>query len=122
MATAHKQISGRQRRHRRVRKRVRGTAERPRLCVFRSLRYIYAQVIDDEDGRTLVAADSREPSLLSNGASRRSIDAARAVGRTIGERAKTAGITKVVFDRGGYLYHGRIRGVAEGAREAGLEF
>jgi len=122
VASVHSKLTGRQRRHRRVRKDVAGVPERPRLCVFRSLRYIYAQVIDDEDGRTLVAADSREPGLLGNGASRRSIDAARAVGRTIGERAKTAGITKVVFDRGGYLYHGRIRGVAEGAREAGLEF
>jgi len=122
VASVHSKRTGRQRRHWRVRKRVTGVPERPRLCVFRSLRYIYAQVIDDEDGRTLVAADSREPGLLDNGASRRNIDAARAVGKTIGERAKSAGIARVVFDRGGYLYHGRVRGLAEGAREAGLEF
>ncbi|HUU54836.1 MAG TPA: 50S ribosomal protein L18 [Armatimonadota bacterium] len=122
MASVHSKLTGRQRRHRRVRKHVGGARERPRLCVFRSLRYIYAQVIDDEDGRTLVASDSREPGLLDNGDSRRNTAAARAVGKKIGERAKTAGITKVVFDRGGYLYHGRVRGVAEGAREAGLEF
>ena len=122
MASVHNKRTGRQRRHWRVRKRVSGAPERPRLCVFRSLRNIYAQIIDDEDGRTLVAADSREPGLLGNGASRRNIAAARAVGKTIGERAKTAGIGKVVFDRGGYLYHGRVQGLAEGAREAGLEF
>ncbi|MCJ7822461.1 MAG: 50S ribosomal protein L18 [Armatimonadetes bacterium] len=122
MATVHKQISGRQRRHRRVRKRVRGTAERPRLCVFRSLRYIYAQVIDDDAGRTLARADSREPELAPDGASRGSIPAANAVGRALAERTKQVGLARVVFDRGGYLYHGRVRALAEGAREAGLEF
>ena len=122
MPTVHKKISGRIRRHRRVRKRVRGTAERPRLCVFRSLRYIYAQVIDDEAARTLAAADSREPELLPNGASRRTVEAAHAVGKAIGERAAAAGVNRVVFDRSGYLYHGRVRAVAQGAREAGLEF
>jgi len=114
------------RRHRRVRKKVQGTAERPRLCVFRSLRGIYAQVIDDEagegQGRTLAQAESREPGLLAEGASRRDAAAARAVGRAIGERARAAGITRVVFDRGGCLYHGRVKALAEGAREAGLEF
>ena len=122
MAIVQTKRRGRQRRHWRVRKHVSGAPERPRLCVFRSIRYIYAQIIADEGSRTLVAADSREPGLLGDGASRRSIDAARTVGKTIGERAKAAGITKVVFDRGGYLYHGRVRGLAEGAREAGLEF
>jgi len=101
---------------------VRGTSERPRLCVFRSLRYIYAQVIDDESGRTLAAADSREPELAANSGARGNTEAARQVGKAIGERAKTAGIGKIVFDRGGYIYHGRVRAVAEGAREAGLEF
>lgn len=115
-------LRGRDRRRRRVRKRVSGTAARPRLCVFRSARYIYAQVIDDDAGRTLAAADSREASLVAAGASRSNIDAARSVGKTVGERAKTAGLTQVVFDRGGYLYHGRVKAVAEGAREAGLEF
>ncbi len=122
MANTQAKRTGRQRRHRRVRKSVRGSAERPRLCVFRSLRYIYAQIVDDDDGRTLVSADSREPELLSNGASRRGMAAARAVGMKVGERAKAAAIGKVVFDRGGYLYHGRVRAVAEGAREAGLDF
>ena len=122
MATVHKQISGRQRRHRRVRKRVSGTAERPRLCVFRSLRYIYAQIIDDDAGRTLAKADSREPDLAADGASRGSTPAANAVGRALAERAKQVGLARVVFDRGGYLYHGRVRALAEGAREAGLEF
>jgi large subunit ribosomal protein L18 len=101
---------------------VSGTAERPRLCVFRSTRYIYAQLIDDDAGRTLAAADSREPGLAVEGASRSSIPAAQAVGKVLGERAKTAGLAQVVFDRGGYLYHGRVKAVAEGAREAGLEF
>jgi large subunit ribosomal protein L18 len=110
------------RRHRRVRKRVRGSAERPRLCVFRSLRYLYAQVIDDDQGRTLAEADSREPGAVPEGGSRRDAAAARAVGRLIGERARAAGIMRVVFDRGGYLYHGRVKALAEGAREAGLEF
>jgi large subunit ribosomal protein L18 len=86
------------------------------------LRYVYAQIIDDEAGRTLIAADSREPGLIPEAASRRNVDAARAVGKALGERAKAAGLEKVVFDRGGYLYHGRVRALAEGAREAGLEF
>lgn len=116
------QLSGRERRHRRVRKRVRGTAERPRLCVFRSQRYIYAQIIDDDSGRTLAAAGSHERALLPEESSRSNTAAAAAVGKAIGERAKAAGITRVVFDRGGYLYHGRVRALAEGAREAGLEF
>lgn len=110
------------RRHRRVRKRVTGTPERPRLCVFRGLRAIYAQVIDDLSGRTLAAASSREAGLVAEGASRRDAAAAQAVGRAVAERAKAAGITRVVFDRGGYLYHGRVKALAEGAREAGLEF
>lgn len=110
------------RRHRRVRKRVQGTPERPRLCVFRSLRCLYAQIVDDEAQRTLVQANAREPGLLPEGVSPRGVEAARAVGRAIGERAKAAGIARVVFDRGGYLYHGRVKALAEAAREAGLEF
>jgi large subunit ribosomal protein L18 len=110
------------RRHHRIRKRLQGRPDRPRLCVFRSLRYVYAQIIDDEAGRTLVAADSREPGLVANGGSRCNVDAARSVGTAIGERAKAAGIERVVFDRGGYIYHGRVRALAEGARGAGLEF
>jgi large subunit ribosomal protein L18 len=115
-------LPARIRRHRRVRKKVRGSSARPRLCVFRSLRHIYAQVVDDDTGRTLAQVTSREPSLLPEGASRRSVDAARAVGKAIGERAAEAGVTQVVFDRGGYLYHGRVKALAEAAREAGLEF
>jgi large subunit ribosomal protein L18 len=122
VATIRGNVTGRERRHRRVRKYVRGTPERPRLCVFRSLRYIYAQIVDDESGRTLIAADSREPELLANGNPRGNVAAARAVGKAIGERAKAAGIAQIVFDRGGYIYHGRVRAIAEGAREAGLEF
>jgi large subunit ribosomal protein L18 len=90
--------------------------------VFRSTRYVYAQIVDDDAGRTVAAASSREPDLLANGSSRRDMDAARAVGKAIGERAVSAGVKRVVFDRGGCLYHGRVRAVAEGAREAGLEF
>lgn len=122
MPAAQTRITGRRRRHRRVRKRVRGTAQRPRLCVFRSLRYTYAQIIDDDAGRTLAEAHSREPDLAQEGASTGSIAAARAVGRAVAQRAKEAGLTQVVFDRSGYLYHGRVRALAEGAREAGLQF
>ena len=103
-------------RHRRVRKRVNGTTERPRLAVFRSNRHIYAQVIDDTTGRTLAAASSREADL-SGGTP---VDSARAVGKALAERAKAAGVSSVVLDRGGYQYHGRVRSLAEGAREGGL--
>ncbi len=104
--------------HRRIRKKVHGTAERPRLAVFRSLKHIYAQIIDDESGRTLVAASTLEKDLRSekNG----NIEAARRVGKAIAEKALAAGITKVVFDRGGYVYHGRVKALIEAAREAGL--
>jgi large subunit ribosomal protein L18 len=106
-------------RHRRVRKRVTGTTERPRLAVFRSNRHIYAQVIDDTTGRTLAAASTAEPELRSG--STATVDAAKAVGQLAGERAKAAGITRVVFDRGGFRYHGRVAALCEGARAAGLE-
>ena len=107
------------RRHRRVRKRVSGDAARPRLCVFRSNRHIYAQVIDDVAGRTLAAASTME-SGLRDGATG-NVDAATAVGRLVGERAVAAGISKVVFDRGGFRYHGRVAALCDGARQAGLE-
>ena len=110
------------RRHRRVRKTVAGTADRPRLCVFRSLRAVYAQLVDDERGATLAQANSLEPALRQEGKPAANAEAARAVGAAIGERAKAMGVTQVVFDRGGYIYHGRVKAVAEGAREAGLEF
>lgn len=108
------------RRHRRIRKKVLGTPERPRLCVFRSLKHIYAQVIDDVHGRTLAAVSSTAKSAgLGSGGN---IASAKEAGRLIAERAKAKGIHKVVFDRGGYLYHGRVKALAEAAREAGLEF
>ncbi|MGH8874170.1 MAG: 50S ribosomal protein L18 [Acidimicrobiia bacterium] len=106
-------------RHRRVRKRIVGSGERPRLAVFRSNRYIYAQVIDDGSGRTVVAASSLEPDLRAR---RLSVETASAVGALLAERAKQAGVTEVVFDRGGYAYHGRVKALAEAARRAGLEF
>jgi large subunit ribosomal protein L18 len=110
----------RERRHRRVRKKVRGTAERPRLAVFRSNRHIYAQVIDDVNGRTVAAASTVETDVRSSPTG--TVDAAKNVGKLVGERAKAKGVGSVVFDRGGFRYHGRVAGVAEGAREAGLEF
>ena len=112
-------VLARQRRHRRVRKRVRGTAERPRLAVFRSNRHITAQVIDDVAGRTLAAASTVERDLRSGPTGNK--DSATTVGRLVAERARAAGVTRVVFDRGGFLYHGRVAAVAEAAREAGLE-
>ncbi len=106
-------------RHRRVRGKISGTAERPRLNVYRSTNHIYAQIIDDAKGVTLVTASSTEKDFGMTGGNK---EAARKVGKLIGERAKAAGIGAVVFDRGGYLYHGRVQELAEGARESGLEF
>ncbi|WP_031497888.1 50S ribosomal protein L18 [Bryobacter aggregatus] len=110
----------RRRIHTRIRKRVKGTAERPRLAVFRSLNHIYAQVIDDRTGHTLASASSAEKSstVKSGG----NIDAAKAVGALVAERAKAAGVASVVFDRGGFLYHGRVKALADAAREGGLQF
>ena len=111
-------LEARRRRHRRVRGRVTGTAERPRLSVARSNKRIYAQLIDDDRGHTLAAAGSHEAALrgLSKG------EAAGEVGKLIAERAKGAGVSRVVFDRGGYKYHGRVKSLADGAREGGLQF
>ena len=106
-------------RHNRVRGKISGTAERPRLCVFRSEKNIYAQIIDDVAGNTLVAASSVEKDFEGLGSNKA---AARTVGKTVAERAKAKGIDTVVFDRGGYVYHGRVQELAEGAREGGLEF
>jgi large subunit ribosomal protein L18 len=104
--------------HSRIRKKVRGTSERPRLAVFRSLNHIYAQVIDDGSGKTLATASTTEKSLgLKSGGN---IDAAKAVGKAIAERAQQAGISSVVFDRGGYVYHGRVKALIDATREAGL--
>ena len=119
----HKKLTGRARRKLRIRKKVQGTAQRPRLAVFRSSKHIYAQVIDDLQGVTLVQANSGEPEILQKleGGSK-SKAAARKVGEALGERAKAKGIEAVVFDRGGYIFHGRVKEVAEGARSKGLDF
>jgi len=111
----------RARRHYRVRKKVQGSPERPRLAVFRSNKHIAVQVIDDLNGRTLAAASTHEKDLKSAGGTGNK-DAAAKVGRLVAERAKAAGVSRVVFDRGGFLYHGRVAAVADAAREAGLEF
>jgi large subunit ribosomal protein L18 len=113
--------TGRLRRHRRVRKKIHGTALRPRLAVFRSNKHLSVQLIDDDAGVTLAAASTNEADLRANG-SGASVEAAARVGTLVAERAKAAGIEKVVFDRGGFAYHGRIAAVASAAREAGLEF
>jgi len=105
--------------HRRIRRKLRGVEERPRLAVFRSSKHIYAQVIDDASGRTLVAASTVDKGFDGYGGN---VEAAKQVGKLIGERAKEKGIARVVFDRGGHRYHGRVKALAEAAREAGLEF
>jgi len=110
----------RQRVHKRIRKSVQGTPARPRLAVFRSLKHIYAQLIDDHAGQTLVSASSHEKSSSIAGGG--NIAGAKEVGKLVAERAKAKGVHKVVFDRGGYLYHGRVRALADAARAAGLEF
>jgi large subunit ribosomal protein L18 len=120
MTTRDKQIA-RTRRHHRVRKKVTGTAERPRLAVFRSNKHISAQIIDDRAGRTLAAASTIEKDLRQAGGTGNKT-AATTVGRLLAERAKAAGVSQVVFDRGGFLYHGRVAAVADAARAAGLEF
>ena len=120
MLKAKSRQLSRKRRHQRVRKKVTGSPERPRLNVFRSSKHIYAQVIDDQSGKTLVAASTLDPQLrleLNHGGNR---EAARKVGALVANRAVDKGIKDVVFDRGGYLYHGRVRELADGAREAGL--
>lgn len=112
----------RRKRHLRIRSKLSGTAERPRLSVFRSLKHMYAQVIDDAGGRTLAAASTLDPALRGELGDLKKKDEAARVGQLIAERAKAAGVTQVVFDRGGYLYHGRVQQLASAAREAGLDF
>jgi large subunit ribosomal protein L18 len=109
-------------RHARLRKKIGGTPERPRLCVRHSLHHIYAMLVDDTKGHTLAAASTLEESLSSSLQSRTNLAAAKAVGAAIAAKAKAAGIARVVFDRGGYRYHGRVRALADSAREAGLSF
>jgi large subunit ribosomal protein L18 len=113
-------LKSREKRHRRVRATVTGTPQRPRLNVFRSVKHIYAQVIDDTQGHTLAAAGSLDKELREGEATKTA--EAQAVGRLVAERARAAGITQVVFDRGGYQYHGRVKALADAAREAGLDF
>lgn len=127
MSKSNKKTEEKRFRHRRarlrIRSKVRGTEERPRLCIHKSLRYVYAQVVNDLTGQTLVQASSMESEIrggLEGGAKTKA--AARLVGAKVAERAKAKGIEKVVFDRGGYVYHGRVKELADGAREAGLQF
>lgn len=115
-------VLARERRHQRVRRKIMGTPERPRLSVYRSVNQIYAQIIDDLSGKTLVAASSLSKGSKDKKKSGGNIEAAKAVGKTLAELAKQANIQKVVFDRGGYIYHGRIKALADSAREAGLTF
>lgn len=115
-------LLARKRRHRRVRSKVFGTAERPRLNVFRSLRHVYAQIIDDEQGHTLVAVSTLEEGLRDDLAELDKSSQAKVVGKALAERAQAKGIRQVVFDRGGYKYHGRVKALADGVREGGLEF
>ena len=124
MFTKHDRSAARARRRRRVRKHVSGTAARPRLAVFRSLRHIGAQLVDDATGTTLVAASTTEPALRAvlGDANACTTAGAAAIGKTISERARAAGVDTVVFDRAGYLFHGRVKALAEAAREGGLKF
>lgn len=122
MAKTSKKYVARLRRHRRIRAHLSGTAERPRLNVFRSSEHIYAQVIDDQAGHTLVSASTIDGELRKQCADLNKTEAARVVGKALAARAKQAGITTVVFDRGGWKYQGRVKALAEGAREGGLEF
>ena len=112
----------RRRIHKRIRTKISGSSERPRLCVYRSSKYIYAQIVDDSQGKTLAAASTIEKDLRGECKGTGNIEASKLVGKKIAERAKSKGIEAVVFDRGGYLYHGRVKAVAEAARESGLKF
>ena len=112
----------RERRHLRVRKKISGTPQRPRLAVYRSLHHIYAQVIDDTAGHTLAAASTMDPTLRAQLQSGGNVEAAKAVGSLVAQRALDAGVKQVVFDRGGFAYHGRVAALADAARESGLEF
>lgn len=122
MSSVQSVREARERRHRRVRSKVEGSAQRPRLNVFRSLKHIYAQVIDDTVGNTLASASTIDGELSAQCAGMDKTDCARLVGKAIADRAKAAGVSAVVFDRGGYQYHGRVKALADAAREAGLEF
>ena len=122
MTVVEKKRLHREKRHKRVRRKVSGTAERPRLSVYRSNVHIYAQLVDDDTGRTVVAADSRSKEFRAGQPRGGNVAAAKAVGGVLAERAKAAGVTQVVFDRGGYKYHGRVKALADAARAGGLVF
>ena len=122
MITSIDRSKERHRIHKRIRAKISGSSSRPRLCVFRSLKNIYAQVIDDSDGKTLAAASTVEKDIKSDLKNTGNVEASKLLGKKIAERAKAQGIETVVFDRGGYLYHGRIKSLAESARENGLKF
>lgn len=122
MSKVSARLVARQKRQARVRKKVQGTGERPRLCVFRSAAHIYAQIIDDEKGATIAAVSTLSPGLKDGLGGLKKADAAKAVGKAIAEAAKSQGCNRVVFDRNGFLYHGRVKALSEGAREGGLEF
>ena len=122
MANKSTRLASRLKRQKRIRKRITGTEARPRLCVFRSAAHMYAQVIDDVKGATLAAASTLEGDFKENNDKVTGKDAAAAIGKLVGKRALDKGITKVVFDRNGFLYHGRVKALSDGAREAGLNF
>jgi large subunit ribosomal protein L18 len=122
MITQLDRASERKRIHTRIRRKVKGSTERPRLAVYRSLNHIYAQIIDDTKGATLVSAATTEKSVVGDVKTTGNIGAAKLIGKTIAERAKAKGIEAVVFDRGGYIYHGRVKALADAARESGLKF
>ena len=122
MDRAKRKRQARLQRHARVRRRVRGTPERPRLCVFRSLKHMQAQIIDDTVGHTMVSANTLDAEVQAEAAGKSKSEQAKVVGDVLAKRAREAGITTVVFDRGGYRYHGRVAALAQAAREGGLEF
>jgi large subunit ribosomal protein L18 len=122
MITPIDRAAERRRIHKRIRNKISGSPSQPRLCIYRSSKYIYAQIVDDTQGRTLVAASTAEKEVRGDLKQAGNIQASKVVGKAIAERAKAKGIEMVVFDRGGYLYHGRIKAVAEAARESGLKF
>jgi large subunit ribosomal protein L18 len=122
MITPIDRSTERSRVHKRIRRKISGDVHRPRLCIYRSLKYIYAQIVDDAQGKTLVAASTAEKGLRGDLKQAGNVAASKVVGKAIAERAKAKGIETVVFDRGGYVYHGRIKAVAEAARESGLKF
>lgn len=122
MSKVSPRLASRLKRQARVRKKVQGTSERPRLCVFRSTAHIYAQIIDDEKGATIAAVSTLSPGLKDSLKGLKKAEAAKAVGKAVAEAAKAKGCEKVVFDRNGFLYHGRVQALSEGAREGGLDF